>query len=104
MHPQPQQPLPPHGQVFSPQSATNPRNLKKKNKGNGNQGSQGNQPSEPQGRHPNTNNQRQGSLPKKNKALHMNKLCACCGVHDHYTYECPLLPNMCQIWEAQVGS
>jgi len=34
----------------------------------------------------------------------MNKPCACCGVHVHYTHECPLLPLMHQMWEAQATS
>jgi len=34
----------------------------------------------------------------------MNKPCACCGVHGHYTHECPPLPQMRQMWEAQEAS
>ena len=93
--------------MFAQQNDTNPQNLRKKNKGKGNkgnQGNQGNQPSEPQGNEPNTNNQQQGSQPMQNKAIHMNKPCACCGVHGHYTHECPLLPQMRQLWEAKASS
>ena len=34
----------------------------------------------------------------------MNKPCACCGVHGHYTHEFPLLRQMHQMWEAQAAS
>ena len=34
----------------------------------------------------------------------MNKPCACSIVHGHYTHECPLLPEIHQMWEAQVIS
>lgn len=31
----------------------------------------------------------------------MNKPCSCYSVFGHYTHECPLLPQICQAWEAQ---
>lgn len=34
----------------------------------------------------------------------MNKPFSCFGVHGHYTHECPLLPQMHQMWETQVAS
>lgn len=34
----------------------------------------------------------------------MNKKFSCCGVHGHYTHDCPLLPQMRQLWEAKVVS
>jgi len=83
---------------------TNPQNSKKKKKGKDNKGNQGNQPNEPQGNQPNTNNQQQGDHPKQKKAIRMNKPCACCSVHGHYTHEYPLLPHMHQMWVAQETS
>ncbi|MCY6488106.1 hypothetical protein, partial [Actinobacillus pleuropneumoniae] len=46
----------------------------------------------------------QGDQPKQNKAIRKNKPCACCGVHGHYNHDCPLLPQMFQMWEAQATS
>lgn len=34
----------------------------------------------------------------------MKKPCACCNAYGHYTHQCPLLPHMYQVWEAQAVS
>ena len=100
--PKPQQHLqPPLGKVFAQQGATNPPSSQRRQRGNPNQSAPGTRGPNPQDVDPNTANQQQGTQPKLDRPLRTNKPCSCCGVYGHYTHDCPLLPQMRQMWESQ---
>ena len=91
--------LPPPGQVFTQQGApTFPPSQRRRR---GNLSDFGNQGPNPSNIDSTTANHPQGSQPKPNRPLRTNKPCSCCGVYGHYTHDCPLLPQLRQMWDSQ---